>query len=99
MIIRFTKYYGTPMWASLESKKLRKKKKHVLSSSMEQESEEDEEDEEEMSSFQQTGNFLNDSTYTNSVGSKSLPLPKNVLDIKICPDANKEEPHEVNFIY
>ena len=58
----------------------------------------DHDNDEEMSVFQQTGNFLSDSTYKNSVASHgSSYLPKSVIDVKICADANKEEPHQVKF--
>jgi hypothetical protein len=48
--------------------------------------------------FKQTGNYLADQSMINS--SKSA-LPKTNIDIKVCTDANKEEPHNVsrnNFI-
>ena len=58
---RFTKYFGTPMWADLEMKK----KSLKSLSSMESQSSSDDDDDEEMSAFQQTGNFLSD---TNVMG-------------------------------
>jgi len=91
------------MWADLDMKKKKmKKKKRSLNalSSMESQSSSDDDDdeEEEMSVFQQTGNFLSDTTYKNSVASNgSSYLPKSVIDVKICADANKEEPHQVKF--
>ena len=78
-----------------------KKKKSLKSlSSMESQrsSDDDDDDDEEMSAFQQTGNFLSDTTYKNSIASnRSSYLPKSVIDVKICADANKEEPHQVKF--
>jgi len=90
------------MWADLDMKKKKMKKKKSLKplSSMESQSssDDDDDDDEEMSVFQQTGNFLSDTTYKNSVASNgSSYLPKSVIDVKICADANKEEPHQVKF--
>ncbi len=93
------------MWADLDTKKKKmKKKKRSLNalSSMESQSssddDDDDDDDEEMSVFQQTGNFLSDTTRKNSVASNgSSYLPKSVIDVKICADANKEEPHQVKF--
>ena len=45
--------------------------------------------EENTNFFQQTGNFLVDSTRVTSATSS---LPKTNLDIKVCTEANKEEP-------
>ena len=93
------------MWADLDMKKRKMKKKKNLKSlsSMESQSssdDDDDDDDEEMSAFQQTGNFLSDTTYKNSVASNgSSYLPKSVIDVKICADANKEEPHQVNFSF
>ena len=47
--------------------------------------EDDDDSDSEM--FHHTGNFLTKSQY----------LPKNVLDIKKCTDANKDAPHTVSF--
>ena len=91
------------MWADLDmkKKKMKKKKRSLKSlSSMESQSSSDDDDDDdgEMSVFQQTGNFLSDTTYKNSVASNgSSYLPKSVIDVKICADANKEEPHQVKF--
>ena len=94
------------MWADLDMKKKKKKKRSLKSlSSMESQSssddvdeDDDDDDDEEMSVFQQTVNFLIDTTYKNSVASNgSSYLPKSVIDVKICADANKEEPHQVKF--
>jgi hypothetical protein len=90
------------MWADLEMKKKKMKKRSLKPlSSMESQSssdDDDDDDDEEMSAFQQTGNFLSDTTYKNSVASNgSSYLPKSVIDVKICADANKEEPHQVKF--
>ena len=90
------------MWADLDMKKKKMKKKkrslNALSSMESQSSSDDDDDDEEMSVFQQTGNFLSDTTYKNSVASNgSSYLPKSVIDVKICADANKEEPHQVKF--
>ena len=90
------------MWADLKMKKKKMKKKKSLKSlsSMESQrsSDDDDDDDEEMSAFQQTGNFLSDTTYKNSIASnRSSYLPKSVIDVKICADANKEEPHQVKF--
>ena len=92
------------MWADLEMKKKKMKKKKSLKSLSSMESQrssdddDDDDDDEEMSAFQQTGNFLSDTTYKNSIASnRSSYLPKSVIDVKICADANKEEPHQVKF--
>lgn len=57
-----------------------------------QSSDEDTEDEKQDQDyddlFQHTGNFL-----VNKKGS-SIPLARNIIDIKICTDANKEEPQQ-----
>jgi U3 small nucleolar RNA-associated protein 18 len=82
---RYTKYYGTPVWADLELSQKKKKKN------------DDSEEEEEMSFFQQTGNFLSSSTYKNSVSARTSSLPKTIVDIKTCTDANKEEPHSARL--
>jgi hypothetical protein len=101
------------MWADLDMKKKKIKKKINLKSlsSMESQSgggdrssssssSDDDDNDEEMSVFQQTGNFLSDTTYKNSIASHgSSYLPKSVIDVKICADANKEEPHQVNFSF
>jgi hypothetical protein len=48
------------------------------------------EEEDEESYFQSTGTYLNKKEAKSS-------LQKTNIDIKICTDANKEEPHQVNF--
>ena len=90
------------MWADLEMKKKKKSLKSLSSmesqTSSDDDDDDDDDDDEEMSVFQQTGNFLSDTTYKNSVASNgSSYLPKSVIDVKICADANKEEPHQVKF--
>ena len=94
---KFIKYYGTPIWADLENRKSRKKlkkSKKIKLSTEGQDSDQDDgsEAEENADFFQQTGNFLIDSKQiTNSTRS----LPKKILDIKNCTDANKEDPDKV----
>lgn len=96
---RFAKYYGTPMWADLDfnkkkkSKKVKKAKLNLNGNEREEtDSEDDEnEDDEETSAFQETGNFLADSKNNKS------SLPKNILDIKACTDANKEDPDQTRL--
>jgi len=68
------------MWADLDSKDKKKKNIDDLDDDAEEEETND-------NLFQQTGNFLN-------VSNKTALLPKGVIDIKICTDANKEEPHQ-----
>ena len=100
---RFTKYYGNPDWAQLDSdktkKKKSKKKKDLFKINKTGKDEEKDTDNEEDNSdddddgenfFQQTGNFL-DTNKTSSV------LPKTILDIKVCTDANKEDPNQVKY--
>lgn len=99
---KFTKYFGTPLWADLESAKKKKKTKKrnnlfkINKTGTDQtESEEEEEDEtDDESMFHQTGNYLAD---TNRINSTASALPKTNLDIKVCTDANKEEPHNVTL--
>lgn len=97
------KYYGTPIWADLENKNQRKKAKRakkLLKSSDQSDDDvlsDDEEDsdmEEGPELFQQTGSFLADSSRISSATSS---LPKNLLDIKVCTDANKEDPDKVTL--
>ena len=97
------KYYGTPIWADLANKDKRKKsirKKAKITNLNENQSaddsdsyDEEESDTDDLSAntnfFQQTGNFLADSSRLSSVTST---LPKTNLDIKVCTDANKESP-------
>lgn len=99
---RFTKYYGTPMWADLDSKnkrkKLKKSKKLKLNGQQAESSgdsaEESEDSDLEENFFQQTGNFLVDSTRVSSTTSS---LPKTKLDIKVCTDANREDPDKARL--
>ena len=95
-LVRYTKYYGTPMWADLE---LAKKKEKLKKTANGGETESEDSDTEEMSVFQQTGNFLNDSNKKQSMGGSGSvsALPKSILDAKICTDANKEEPHQTRL--
>lgn len=100
---KFMKYYGTPIWADLANKDKRKKsirKKAKITNLNENQSaddsdsyDEEESDTDDLSAntnfFQQTGNFLADSSRLSSVTST---LPKTNLDIKVCTDANKESP-------
>lgn len=102
------KYYGTPIWADLEKKNKRKKMKRakkLLRASGEDQSDEDDlsdedDDDSDMEAstefFQQTGNFLADSSRISSATSS---LPKNILDIKVCTDANKEDPDKVSSYF
>ena len=91
------------MWADLENKNQRKKAKRakkLLKSSDQSDDDvlsDDEEDsdmEEGPELFQQTGSFLADSSRISSATSS---LPKNLLDIKVCTDANKEDPDKVTL--
>jgi hypothetical protein len=98
---RFIKYYGTPMWADLESKNKRKKLKRakrvrLLNADEEEVAEEAESDDSEVDEnfFQQTGNFLIDS---GRVTSATSSLPKTNLEIKVCTDANKEDPDKARL--
>lgn len=104
---KFMKYYGTPIWADLDSKNKRKKVKKAKKafkldtkgltsdqSEDENDSEEDSDPEENTNFFQQTGNFLADS---NRISSATSSLPKTNLDIKICTDANKEDPDKTRL--
>jgi hypothetical protein len=77
------------MWADLEVNKKKTKKRNSENSS----DENDESESDEMSVFQQTGNFLSDTTHAKN--SRTSLLPKSVIDVKLCSDANKEEPHQV----
>jgi hypothetical protein len=91
------------MWADLDfnnkKKKLKKRIKRksedgdagVSSSDEEADQEAREEDEDY---FQQTGNFLKN---TDKKFKTKSALPKTNIDIKMCTDANKEEPHQVGF--
>ncbi len=84
----------------IKKKKTKKKKslKSLLSMECQSSSDDDDEVEEEMSAFQQTGNFLSDTTYENSIASNgSSYLPKSVIDVKICADVNQEELEQVKF--
>lgn len=81
------------MWADLDFKKsLKKKKKRDDDSSDE---DEDLKADDESEFFQQTGNFLE-----NTDKKRSQPrtlLPKTNIEIKVCTDANKEEPHQARL--
>jgi U3 small nucleolar RNA-associated protein 18 len=96
---RFNKYYGTPMWADLkESKEKKKNKKSTKDDDGEENSSEDEEEndrDDDESLFKQTGNYLA-STSDRRAKTKSS-LPKSILDIKVCTDGNKEEPHQARL--
>jgi hypothetical protein len=46
--------------------------------------------------FQQTGNYLAD---TNRINSTQSALSSTNIDIKVCTDANKEEPHNVCLLF
>jgi hypothetical protein len=83
------------MWADLESvdekakKKSKKRKQRKRQQNKEQDVDTESSDaEDEQSPFQSTGNYLNDRR-TN------VALPRGVIDIKVCTDANKEEPDNV----
>lgn len=105
---RFMKYYGTPIWADLEKNKSKKNKKLKKAKSVMKidkgsvddsadESEDEDSDlelEENSDFFQQTGNFLVESNRLNSTISS---LPKTNLDIKVCTDANKEDPDKARL--
>ncbi len=98
---RFIKYYGTPIWADLENKKKRKqlkraKRVRLLNADEEEVAEEAESDDSEVDEnfFQQTGNFLIDS---GRVTSATSSLPKTNLEIKVCTDANKEDPDKARL--
>lgn len=75
-------------------KQLKKQKRIKLSTEEHDSDQNDDSDdaEENADFFQQTGNFLIESKrITNSTSS----LPKKILDIKTCTDANKEDPDKV----
>ncbi len=99
---RFIKYYGTPTWADLDRKNKRKKLKRVKKVRLLNEDEIAEEEDvtddsdldEDADFFQQTGNFLVDSSRVTAANSS---LPKTNLDIKVCADANKEEPDKARL--
>ena len=83
------------MWADLEVNKKKMKNRNRNSENSSDENDECESD--EMSVFQQTGNFLSDTTHTKNA--RSSLLPKSVIDVKLCSDANKEEPHQVEATF
>ena len=94
---RYSKYYGTPMWADLaestKNKNKKKRKQKKIPGLHDKDSEEEESDEESEDDVMQstTGDILLKQESFRS-------LPRTHLDIKACTDANKEEPHGVNFI-
>lgn len=100
----YSKHFGTPVWADLDqkkkkkSKKLKKKVPKISSESKSSDDEESDDDEEEKEDtdddelFQQTGNFL----ATKKVSSNA-PLAPSVIDVKICTDANFEEPQHARL--
>jgi hypothetical protein len=85
----------------MKKKKMKKKKRSwsmESQSSSEDDDDDDDDDDEGLSAFQQTGYFLIDTTHKTSVASNgSSYLPKSVIDVKICANANKEEPYQVKF--
>lgn len=89
---KFIKYYGTPNWADLTNKvKCNSRKDKNLKENNNLSDDEDsdlEDDEPETNFFQQTSNFLVDSS---KLTSKNTNLPKTRLQIKLCSDANKED--------
>ena len=112
-LARFSKYYGTPMWADLSSdkKKLRKKKKAKkltisgLNDKNQQAESDDEEDEDDFESDSDNDDATNVNLMQQTTGNFLKPangvrgsLPKTNIDIKQCIDANKEEPHQVGWL-
>lgn len=89
---RFKKYYGTPIWADLQDSKQMKKYKNDESSS-EDANNSSNEDIYTETIFQETGNYLANTEFMKTKSS----LPKLILDIKVCTDANKEEPHQARL--
>jgi hypothetical protein len=90
----FAKNVGTPMWADIELGKKNKKNKLIKTGgagSSEDETDNEEEDKEENELFAHTGNFLAKKKGLN------VPLNKSIIDIKICTDANKEEPQQARL--
>ena len=96
---RFNKFYGTPMWADLKELKEKKKKKNLeRNEESEENSSEDEEEndtDDDKSLFQQTGNYLAGTSDRRTKTKSSLP--KSILDIKVCTDGNREEPHQARL--
>lgn len=100
----YSKHFGTPIWADLDHQKKKTKKKtkklaRISTGSSEQKSSDDDEesdDEEKEESdeeiFQQTGNFL-----AVKKASSNAPLAPNIIDIKICTDANFEDPQHARL--
>jgi hypothetical protein len=93
--MRYSKYFGAPIWADLEDegkktkKKIKKRKERKRQLDNEKEiNSETSDDEEEQAPFQSTGNYLD-----NRKANKALS--RGVIDIKVCTDANKEEPDNV----
>ena len=75
---------------------MKKKKLKTLNlKNGDQESSDDESDENEMEEEDEESYFQSTGTYLNKKEAKSS-LQKTNIDIKICTDANKEEPHQVN---
>ncbi|CAF1048663.1 unnamed protein product [Brachionus calyciflorus] len=84
---RYKKFYGTPVWADLEFNKTKKNNQNdrrKIESEIDSEEEEYVEDE----IFHHTGTLLADKTKFKG------PIPKGLIDIKVCTDANYEEPSQ-----
>ena len=77
-------------------KKKKLKTLNLKNGELGQESSDDESDENEMEEEDEESYFQSTGTYLNKKEAKSS-LQKTNIDIKICTDANKEEPHQVNF--
>jgi hypothetical protein len=94
---------GKPLWAETPSKTKKnknKKRKHLSNKSdtTDSDSDSDTDNADQMNddnNFQTTGDFLMASNPRNKLKS----LPKTNIDIKVCTNANKEDPHRVNQIH
>ncbi len=83
------------MWADLDfNEKKKQKKKAKKSQDESSDDDDDEEDDEDDEFFQQTGNFLQN---TDKKAKVRTALPKANIDMKVCTDANKEEPHQARL--
>jgi U3 small nucleolar RNA-associated protein 18 len=93
------------MWADLDFnekkrlKKKNKKNKNALANKDESSDDESSGNDEERGGdeddfFQHTGNFLQN---TDKKVKAKTALPKSTIEIKVCTDANKEEPHQARL--
>ena len=87
------------MWADLDfnqKKKLKRENKKSQDKKSADDGEDEQEENEDDEMFQQTGNFLQDS---DKKFKTRTTLPGTNIDIKMCTDANKEEPHQVKYFF